>query len=117
MSDQKNIISMVLGVFPQVTEAGNKYKITEPDRESRGLSRGIANEKTLFEQTVQKLLLFAHTSSIHDDGWIQRLGAELGATTAERILHDLQTISEQLETLKAELLNAGRGKVKIPIHL
>ncbi|OBR12200.1 Het and ankyrin domain protein [Colletotrichum higginsianum IMI 349063] len=107
-------VRAVLAVFPQVTEAAERYKIAEPDRESRGLARGIANERTLFDQTAQRILLFSPSSassSSHDDNaWLPCLENELGRETAAQVLHDLQTLTEQLQILKTELVSAGRAK-------
>lgn len=113
MSDH-NRISAVLSVFPQVTEAAEKYKIAEPDRESRGLARGIANEKTLFDQTAQRLLLISQPPSPYDDNaWLQQLEKELDAENAAGVLRDLETLTGQLQAVRIELVNAGRAKVKI----
>ncbi|WYZ42117.1 hypothetical protein EsH8_V_001012 [Colletotrichum jinshuiense] len=110
MSDH-NRISAVLSVFPQVTEAAEKYKIAEPDRESRGLARGIANEKTLFDQTAQRLLLISQPPSPYDDNaWLQQLEKELDAENAAGVLRDLETLTGQLQAVRVELVNAGRAK-------
>ncbi|KAF4912267.1 hypothetical protein CGCF415_v003763 [Colletotrichum fructicola] len=104
-------ISALLSIFPDVTEAAEKYKITEPDRESRGLARGIANEKIQFHETAQRLnFLSIKAGSSGNCNWVQRAEERFGSEKAGQILHDLQSLTSQLLTLETDLINAGRKK-------
>ncbi|KAF9882503.1 hypothetical protein CkaCkLH20_00539 [Colletotrichum karsti] len=110
MADISPIIT-TLGVFPQVIDAAEKYKTAEPDLESRGIARGIANENAQFEQTTQRLQYPTQLSSSHDYNFVvSQLEANFGAKSTAQILDDLNTLTAQLHSLKAELVNTGRGK-------
>lgn len=108
----QDAIRGVWEVIPSVTEAVENYKIAEPDRESGGLKRGVATEKTVFDQTSQRLHRLLSSSKFHDDhSQIQQSGAGLDVKTTSQILDDLDTLTRQLRMLKVDLVNAGRGKV------
>lgn len=110
----QDAIGGVWETFPGVTEAVESYKIAEPDRESGGLKRGVATEKTVFDQTSQRLQRLLSSSKFHNDNaQIQQPEAGLDAKTTSQILDDLETLTRQLRMLKVDLVNAGRGKVRI----
>lgn len=108
----QNAIGGVWEIFPSVTEAVESYKIAEPDRESSGLKRGVATEKTVFHQTSERLQRLLVSSTLHNDSTrIQYSEAGLDVTTTSQILYDLESLTRQLQSLKVDLVNAGRGKV------
>ncbi|KAF5512169.1 hypothetical protein CGCA056_v012023 [Colletotrichum aenigma] len=107
----QDAIGGVWETFPGVTEAVESYKIAEPDRESGGLKRGVATEKTVFDQTSQRLQRLLSSSKFHNhNAQIQQPEAGLDAKTTSQILDDLGTLTRQLRMLKVDLVNAGRGK-------
>ncbi|KAF5489815.1 hypothetical protein CGCS363_v012081 [Colletotrichum siamense] len=107
----QNAIGGVWEIFPSVTEAVENYKIAEPDRESSGLKRGVATEKTVFHQTSERLQRLLVLSTLHNDSTrIQYSEAGLDVTTTSQILDDLESLTRQLQSLKVDLVNAGRGK-------
>ncbi|KAF4869366.1 hypothetical protein CGCSCA1_v011532 [Colletotrichum siamense] len=107
----QNAIGGVWEIFPGVTEAVENYKIAEPDRESSGLKRGVATERTVFHQTAERLQRLLSSSTFHDDSTqIQQPQAGLDVNITSKILDDLEILTRQLHTLKVDLVNAGRGK-------
>ncbi|KAK1850175.1 hypothetical protein CCHR01_07168 [Colletotrichum chrysophilum] len=106
----QNAIGGVWEIFPGVTEAVENYKIAEPDRESSGLKRGVATERTVFHQTSERLQRLLSSSTFHDDSTqIQQPQAGLDVNITSKILDDLEILTRQLHTLKVDLVNAGRG--------
>ncbi|KAF4412538.1 hypothetical protein CFRS1_v002523 [Colletotrichum fructicola] len=85
----QDAISGVWEAFPGVTEAVASYKIAEPDRESGGLKRGVATEKTVFDQTSQRLQhLLSSSKSPNDNIKIQQSEAGLDAKTTSQIAEE-----------------------------
>lgn len=108
----QNAIRGVWEIFTGVTEAVENYKIAEPDRESSGLKRDVATEKAVFHQTSERLQRLLSSSTFHDDSTqIQQPQAGLDMNIKSKILDDLEILTRQLNVLKVDLVNAGRGKV------
>lgn len=115
-----DIATDVQRLYTDVAIIVKGYREAKPDRNTRNLTRSLANEEILYSQFLLRLSLLSsleksggdnNNNNNNNHNLLQGVETKVGPERSESMRADLEHMESFLRSFKVEISNASRGTV------